>query len=104
MVNEGSENKEEGRKTGLIRKLRPDMIRRMEDVEPKLINPSGFAVPLKIVSTTHSGQPGHLTFTASVSSHERHSKPGSRRNSIGYDGEGRRYRLFPRDYVYPTLI
>ncbi|RDB25358.1 Low-affinity potassium transport protein [Hypsizygus marmoreus] len=105
--NEGNRVEEQKKKKkGLMHKLRPDMIRRMDDVEPKRINPSGFAVPLKKISTTHSSAPnGHLSFAAAAAlpgHNELHidhleghnhpeplSKPTSRRNSIGYDAENK---------------
>lgn len=75
-------NRDEGEKTNINRKVRPDMIRRMDD-EPKRINPSGFAVPLKKVPTAHST--GHPSFAIPTDN----SKPVARRNSTGYDTENR---------------
>jgi hypothetical protein len=79
------------KKQGIIRKLRPDMIRRMDDA-PRLINPSGFAVPLKNSSTVHSNghsvATAHLSFAAKPSWNE-DNKP-ARRSSIGYDASDRK--------------
>ncbi|KAG5647075.1 hypothetical protein DXG03_001445 [Asterophora parasitica] len=92
VVTEVTENRQEGeRKKGLIQKLRPDMIRRMDD-EPKRINPSGFAVGLKKpqAPTTTEPHPGHLSWAPSSSDHKYVPQPSSRRSSVGYDGESKR--------------
>ncbi|KAF5380579.1 hypothetical protein D9615_004675 [Tricholomella constricta] len=89
VVTEVTEKRDAEKKKGIIRKLRPDMIRRMDD-EPRRINPSGFAVPLKKATTTHISQPGHLSFAPSSSNHEHIPQSTSRLSSTGYDGESKR--------------
>jgi hypothetical protein len=59
-VTEEEEPHRKGRGGGVIRKLRPDMIRRMDDA-PKLIDPSGWisegqSVPINRVSTMQSNR------------------------------------------------
>ncbi|KAG6850861.1 hypothetical protein H0H93_007479 [Arthromyces matolae] len=66
-------------------KLTPDMIRRVDD-EPKLINPSGHAVPPKKLPTAHIANPGHLSFAPSTWDHGQHHA-SSRRNPIESEGE-----------------
>ncbi|KAF9464972.1 cation transport protein-domain-containing protein [Collybia nuda] len=82
------------RKQSIIKKLRPDMIRRMDDA-PKLINPSGFAVPLKHAPTSPSN--GHIIptpyFPFSGKAHLNKDPKLVRRSSIGYDASnGKRLR------------
>ena len=58
-----------------LRRVRPDMIRRVDE-EPRLINPSGFAVPSK------KDPNAHLSFALPPSHHEHHGKI-SARTSLG---------------------
>ncbi|KAF8070723.1 cation transport protein-domain-containing protein [Lyophyllum atratum] len=80
--------RDEEKKKDVNQKLRPDMIRRMDD-EPKRIDPSGFPVAPKKASTVHAAQPSHLSFAPSSSDHER-AQPKSRRSIIGYGVESKR--------------
>ncbi|KAG6895622.1 hypothetical protein C0992_000312 [Termitomyces sp. T32_za158] len=70
----------EEKKKGIIRKLRPDMIRRMDDA-PKLVNPSGYAVPLEKAPTLQNVKPGHLSFVPSTIGYE-DNHTNTRRNTI----------------------
>ncbi|KAG6841410.1 hypothetical protein C0991_011304 [Blastosporella zonata] len=78
-------------KKGFIQKLRPDMIRRVDD-EPKRINPSGHAVPLKKIPTVHTAT-GHLSFAPSPLSHD-HTKSISRPNAAAFEKEKNLFVFF----------
>ncbi|KAG6902774.1 hypothetical protein C0995_011922 [Termitomyces sp. Mi166 len=73
------------KKKGIIQKLRPDMIRRMDDA-PKRVNPSGYAVSLEKVPTLQSANPGHLSFVPSAMGHE-HAHTTARGNPIDFEEE-----------------
>jgi len=61
-------------------KVRPDMIRRVDE-EPWLINPSGFAVPSKKVPDASPG--ARLSFALPPSHHEHHGKITARTSLSG---------------------
>jgi hypothetical protein len=66
------------KKAGIIRNLRPDMIRRMDEA-PTRINPSGFAVPMKRIPTSQNGvqtttHTGQLSFAAPLDGDPSHPK------------------------------
>lgn len=74
------------KKGGIIQNLRPDMIRRMDEA-PKRINPSGFAVPMKRISTGQNGgqttiQTGQLSFAPPLDGDRSHPQPTRRSTSI----------------------
>lgn len=95
-ITEGSEGQKYGeKKKGLMQKLRPEMIKRMDD-EPKRINPSGLAVPLKKAPTMHSTQYGHLSVAPESYAQDYTPAPISRRSSIGYEGD-RKKLVWPYD-------
>lgn len=89
-----SERHSDEPKRGIIRRLRPDMIRRMDDA-PKLINPSGWiseggppadgSLPMKTLPDAHSPQMAdlnrHLSFVANSASRERPPLKIGRRTS-----------------------
>ncbi|KAG6828526.1 hypothetical protein H0H92_007654 [Tricholoma furcatifolium] len=63
-LSQSNAHDEKSAKRGIMQKLHPDMIRRVDD-EPKRINPSGHAVPSRKESV-----PGHLSFAPSVINHD----------------------------------
>jgi hypothetical protein len=72
--------KKKKKKKGLIQKFTPDMIRRVDDA-PRLVNPSGFAVPLRKEPTIQPN--GHLHFSDELIDHgrSRHLSPDLRGNT-----------------------
>ncbi|KAG6920213.1 hypothetical protein DXG01_004982 [Tephrocybe rancida] len=84
--NGSGELKEKEKEKGIMQRLRPDMIRRMDD-EPKRINPSGHAVSLKKTPTLHNANPGHLSFAPSPSGHDASG------NIIEIEGEDQRAKI-----------
>lgn len=74
------------KKKGIIRKLRPDMIRRMDDA-PKLVNPSGYAVPLEKAPTLQNVKSGHLSFVPATVGHDHDH---TQRNTIDFEEDDKR--------------
>ncbi|KAH0588815.1 hypothetical protein H2248_004615 [Termitomyces sp. 'cryptogamus'] len=93
--------KKRDKKNGIFQKLRPDMIRRMDDA-PKRVNPSGHTVPLEKTPTVQNTKPGHLSFVPSTIGHE-HIHANTRRNTIDLEEEDRkRSRRFSAQPSTPT--
>ncbi|KAG6885394.1 hypothetical protein C0993_002357 [Termitomyces sp. T159_Od127] len=82
-----AEVEEKNKKKGIIHRLRPDMIRRMDDA-PKRVNPSGYAVSSEKAPALQNVKPGHLSFVPSIIHESDHST--ARRNSVDPEEEDKR--------------